>query len=157
MKTTIPLPQLTSEVIARFWSKVTHTVMCWNWTGYHRNAYGAMKINGRLYSVHRIAFALQYGYDPGQQQVCHTCDNPECVRWDHLFVGTDIDNVADRVAKGRSAILAGTDNGMAQLTPNIVQLIRASKLTEVAMGHQFNISASLAGQIRRRQRWKHLP
>jgi hypothetical protein len=85
-------------LIERFWSKVDKTENCWEWTGaLTPNGYGRLAHEG----AHRVAYRLTYGdFDQGLF-VCHRCDNPKCVRPDHLFLGTQFDNMRDCSTKGR--------------------------------------------------------
>lgn len=82
---------------------------CWLWTGYapaggSRALYGEFDFkSGKRMLAHRAAYLLLKGEDPGRMCVCHTCDNPRCVRPDHLWLGTRAQNNADRDAKGRHA------------------------------------------------------
>lgn len=77
---------------------------CWTWTGATRNGgYGSIKIRGRRHCTHRVAWTMERGAIPGDMNVLHKCDNPPCVNPEHLFLGTDADNVHDMVAKGRQA------------------------------------------------------
>jgi hypothetical protein len=76
---------------------------CWEWTGARdRDGYGVKKIDGRQWRVHRLAYMEATGEDPGELHVLHSCDNPPCYRPSHLRLGTNADNVADKVARGRS-------------------------------------------------------
>lgn len=85
----------------RFWRKVTKGDGCWEWGGStNQHGYGQIKIAGKPVKAHRFSWALHFG-DPGDLNVLHTCDNPPCVRPDHLLLGTHADNMADMVAKGR--------------------------------------------------------
>jgi hypothetical protein len=96
------LPQYTSAWIDRFWSKVDKSGECWLWTKAHmKNGYGETFANGHVLYTHRVAYELTYGSVPDGLFVCHRCDNPGCVRPDHLFAGTHTDNMRDMIAKGR--------------------------------------------------------
>jgi len=79
---------------------------CWEWIGFVRkDGYGIYMIGpGRPISAHRYAFQTANGPIPNGLFVCHRCDNPRCVRRDHLFLGTASDNSRDMAAKGRGYI-----------------------------------------------------
>lgn len=66
-----------------------------------RNGYGQIEHCGRALRAHRVAYELANGPIPLGMVICHSCDNPRCVNVDHLFIGTQADNMADMVAKGR--------------------------------------------------------
>jgi hypothetical protein len=91
-------------VFDRFWAKVEKTDDCWNWTACTiRNGYGLFFDGERCGPAHRFAWRITYGEIPTGMQICHSCDNPACVRPDHLFLGTHQDNMDDRNRKGRQA------------------------------------------------------
>jgi len=88
----------------RFWQKVEvipgHE--CWEWSAYRMpNGYGKFKFNDKEGLAHRASWEIHFGPIPEGLFVCHHCDNPGCVRPDHLFLGTPQDNVDDMYAKGR--------------------------------------------------------
>lgn len=87
------------ERFSRFFEK---TEGCWEWAG-SKDAYGygRFKINLVNHKAHRVAYELFVGAIEGDLCVLHRCDNPGCVRSDHLFLGTRADNASDRVEKGR--------------------------------------------------------
>ena len=75
---------------------------CWEWTaGHHSNGYGILQRLGETLA-HRVAWRLFVGPIPAGFCVLHRCDNPPCVNAYHLFLGTQIDNIADMTAKGRA-------------------------------------------------------
>ncbi len=87
----------------RFWAKVEKSDDCWVWIG-SRSSSGYGRIsneNGRQEQANRVAWRLANGPIPDGFDVCHHCDNPPCVRPDHLWLGTPRDNGLDMVAKGR--------------------------------------------------------
>jgi hypothetical protein len=75
---------------------------CWEWQGASAGKYGQIHILDRPVPVHRLMYELFVGRVPSHGIVCHRCDNPLCIRPDHLFLGTQQDNLDDMVAKGRS-------------------------------------------------------
>lgn len=89
---------------SEFWSRVKKGPGCWEWSGYRDLlGYGVIKKNGRRVKAHRVAYWITFG--PAIKPfICHHCDNPSCVRPDHLFEGTSEDNNRDRDVKGRHGV-----------------------------------------------------
>jgi len=96
--------ELTDKDIARFWSKVDRRGPdeCWEWSGSKNpDGYGLFSLRGRGYRSHRVSWSIAHGGVPCGMHVCHHCDNPACVNTSHLFIGTNYDNMRDKVLKGR--------------------------------------------------------
>lgn len=89
-----------------FWAKVARTGGCWEWQAYRDPAgYGRFNVTPRKPALaHRVAWEIENGPIPDGLCVCHHCDNPPCVRPDHLFLGTARDNSDDKIAKGRAVM-----------------------------------------------------
>lgn len=90
----------------RFWSKVEKSDGCWTWmAALHESGYGIIGLGGRGAGVdraHRVSWRMHFGEIPKGMFVCHRCDNPKCVRPEHLFLGTAKDNSDDKWKKGRA-------------------------------------------------------
>ncbi len=90
----------------RFWAAVLKTNTCWLWQNVlDKDGYGKINYPGPKAGyerAHRYSWELHYGSIPEGMQVLHNCDNPLCVNPGHLFLGTNVDNAADRVSKGRN-------------------------------------------------------
>lgn len=74
---------------------------CWLWKGSVGKGYGLACINGYRGRSHRISYLLKNGYIPEGMVICHKCDNPSCVNPEHLFAGSNIDNMNDAKNKGK--------------------------------------------------------
>lgn len=110
-------PEITVPVSVRLWRKCnkqgpTHPILktkCWEWTGaeFKGAGYGQIQVEGTPKRTHRVAWALSNGPIPKGLLVLHKCDNRRCIRPDHLFLGTQKDNVDDMVSKGRKVVSKG--------------------------------------------------
>lgn len=183
----IVMALLPDEVIARFWLKVQKTDDCWNWTASTQNkGYGQFRctVDGKKSPrlAHRIAWALANGRWPEPEEfICHTCDNPRCVRIDHLFLGDHDTNMADMSRKGRhwtrqrpelvkrgathylrlrpSAIRRGVEIGNHTLTEDLVLRARALRslgYTYEDIAHAVGCSKSQAFRVCKGACWKHV-
>lgn len=95
-----------------FWTQVWFGPACWEWMGSKSNSgYGHRKHNGKASQAHRVSYEIEHGPIAAGLFVCHRCDNPRCVRPDHLFLGTHDDNMSDMAAKGRCATGKRNYNG----------------------------------------------
>ncbi len=148
----------------RFWSKVEKSEDCWNWTGAKSSfGHGRFKIDGKLYSPHRLVYEWKYGKIPKDMMICHHCDNPSCVKLEHLFLGTRSDNMKDAYRKGRityfTAHLFGEKHGGSKLTEKQVAQIREEykkgNTTYRKLGKKYDIDYSTIGKIIRGKRWMH--
>jgi DNA-binding XRE family transcriptional regulator len=120
--------------IARFWDKVQMVrgvrklafPGCWEWCGSRfREGYGRIYVGGRRIGAHRYIWEQEHGPIPSGLSVLHRCDNPRCVRPDHLFLGTPLDNAQDMARKGRArGNRSGEENNNARLRDVDVQAIR---------------------------------
>ena len=88
----------------RFWSKADRlTEGCWSWRASRdQYGYGRFNIDQVIHKAHRVAWEKAYGPIPVGKCVCHRCDNPSCVRPDHLFLASQAENIVDCNAKGRA-------------------------------------------------------
>ena len=107
--------------------------------------------------AHRHIWEQCFGPIPESLFVLHRCDNPPCVNPEHLFLGTQADNLRDMVQKGRSC--RGQRHWNAKLTEAQARLVRATPRTLGStrrLTHQFNVHRSVINRIRAGAAWKNL-
>lgn len=142
----------------RFWAKVRKTDDCWTWTaGGDVDGYGAFSRNRQPVKAHRYSWELHFGPIADGLWVLHRCDNPRCVRPDHLFLGTHTENMADMKRKGRSQ--RGERTHFAKLTDLEVAQIRAAVSRgerHVKLAEQYNVNRATISMIALGNTWKHL-
>ena len=157
---------------ARFWSKVTKTSTCWLWTAhiFPVSGYGQFSVKRQCIGAHRFAWIDTYGPIPKGMCVLHKCDVRHCVNPSHLFLGTNADNSADMVKKGRSTkgraiphpnltnVRRGETHGMAKLTMKEVRDIRSLYLAgtylQREIGAMYGVKQGTISQIVNKQKWK---
>jgi len=144
-----------------FESKIKKGEHCWLWLGGTTKGYGRFTIRKRgSFAAHRFAYELFRGKIPLGYQVLHHCDNPPCVRPDHLFLGTNLDNTRDKMMKNRHRCPKGSAHGCAKLTEAKVRQIRRlyehQEGTMQSLADRFKISIGNIHGIIRRYRWKHV-
>lgn len=93
---------LTDNLICRLDCRVSYTDGCWFWMGARTpTGYGNVKVGKTCYYAHRLVYALAYGETPAGVVIRHACDNPACVRPDHLIPGTQAENQRDMALRDR--------------------------------------------------------
>lgn len=153
---------------AKFWAKVNKETPsgCWEWTaakfwhGY--GCFGVRQADGKYKTkyAHRISWEEANGPIENDLFVLHKCDNRSCVNPEHLFLGTQLDNMRDCSRKGRKIgqILLGEANASASLNDAKVKIIRyvGSKLSQQRLAKEFGVSQTNIGHILRGSTWKHV-
>jgi hypothetical protein len=145
----------------RFWEKVrVDPAGCWEWQGARKpEGYGIAKVGKRNVGAHRVSWELNFGAIPAGLAVLHHCDNPPCVRPNHLFIGTWAMNARDRDLKGRNVSHKGERHWKATLTEEQVRELRqrysfGERL--VSMASEYGISPAHASDIVTRRSWRHV-
>ena len=157
----------------RFWEKVQKSEDpdgCWLWTAFvGPDGYAYIGYKRKSVKAHRVSWELHYGQIPKGEGyhgtcVCHRCDVRHCVRPDHLFLGTQEENINDMKLKGRAktgygyGICAGTDNANAKLTEDQVREIRALRgvRKQVDVAADYGVSQLVITNIQLGKSWKHV-
>lgn len=159
-------PLAMQSLLMRFWKAAPNTNQdeCWIWGGeidahgYGRITAGSKKDGTRKnFLAHRVAYFIANGSLDSSVKVCHRCDTPACVNYKHLFIGTQAENVADMVGKGRHQ--HGSANGMAKLDDSkVLEILRRTRAgeTKAEVSRSIGISRSAISMIASGKRWGHV-
>ena len=135
---------------------------CLLWSGYtNRQGYGDTSVRGRTTRAHRAAWELANGPVPLGLHVLHRCDVPACINPAHLWLGTNADNMTDKVAKGRhrNGDVRGEQCAAAKLTAADVRIVKARLATGEAappIARDFGVSPEAVHGIKHGRTWKHI-
>jgi len=128
------------------WEPITESG-CWVWKDHlMHKGYGVISINGKPKRAHRVSYELHKGEITNNLHVLHKCDVRCCVNPDHLFLGTNADNMRDRDAKGRAA--KGVSHGLAKLSTEDVNAIRCDNRTQQEIASEYNVSRGHISDIK---------
>ena len=149
----------------RFWPKVAIGKQdeCWNWIAcLSSSGYGFIsgEHSGPMVAAHRVAWELTNGPIPDGMHVLHHCDNPRCCNPAHLRIGTNADNVADKMARKRLNPVRGTRHKNSKLVDTDIPIIRAlygAGVSVPAIAKRFNVVDGTIHFILNGRNWSHIP
>lgn len=127
---------------------------CWDWTSVtNADGYGLLSGQPNILAS-RIAYRIYHGEIPDGLDILHSCDRPVCVQPAHLRAGTDVENMADMVERGRHA--PGEKHPNAKITEDTVRLIRSNDMTLAELASITGLAFQTVSKIRRGERWRHV-
>jgi HNH endonuclease len=134
---------------------------CVEWGRAKVRGYGVVwnPLNKRLYYVHRLMFERRHGGIRQGDVICHKCDNPACVNPDHLFTGTQAENLRDMKNKGRASGPKGAKNRSCKLDAMKVREIRsmiADGVSERVIAKRFQVERGTVRSIKHNRTWKYI-
>ena len=122
--------------------------------------YGIVQSEGRSQVAHRVSYKKYVGKIGKGLFVLHRCDNPPCINPKHLFLGTNMDNMQDKMRKGRLRVLFGENHPMAKVkNVDIIKMRKDyanAKFTLEELARIYKLSPLTVRDIIKRKRWKHL-
>lgn len=142
----------------RLYNKINKTSTCWNYTGYlDKDGYGNFWYEGKNKGAHRVMWEIENKTTiPEGYLICHKCDNPSCINPDHLFLGTTLDNIEDKIKKGRQP--KGEDAGPSKLTRQQVEEIKykydKNNISYRKLGKEYKVSYNTVHLIITGKIWK---
>lgn len=153
------------EVIERLEEKYVEDddTNCWEWTAAtNKSGYGRIRIDDVLRYAHRVSYRIHVGDLDDGAQVNHRCHNPRCINPDHLYSGTQKDNIEDAIEQGEflESKPRAQDNPNTVLTEEQVreirQLYRETDHTQRSLASKFDVSKGAIQDVLERKSWDHL-
>lgn len=130
---------------------------CWNWTAYKmKSGHGQLRLRGKIVYAYRLAYFLENGPFDDNLCILHKCDNGACVNPAHLFIGTQSDNMDDKVAKKRHTVGTAVSGHLTeQNIEDIKRLYSTGNYTQRSLGFKFKVHQATIGRIVNGLRWRH--
>ncbi len=161
---------LNDSVLERFWEKVDKSDGCWEWNAGLTTGYGGFKLNGKRVLAHRMSWLITNGSIPSGMNVLHKCGNRKCVNPEHLYIGTQVDNVADAMKAGTHhvppkgychphLIRKGAEHSNAKLDDSNVReirLLRQDGMSCRELGRVYGVDHSVISEVVNNKIWKHV-
>lgn len=136
---------------------------CWGWSGCapKNPGYGQFRYSMKKIRAHRASWIIHFGEIPQDMLVLHKCDNRTCSNPEHLFLGTDKDNLLDMIKKGRHPIVGqrGEKSKCSKLTNDQVLQIKELFKTENSnkkIANLFNVHPGTIGSIKYGRNWRSI-
>lgn len=143
-----------------FHERVREVDGCLEWQGQrNRKGYGALSVAGKMWLAHRFAWTKANGTIPDGMCVLHICDNPPCCNPDHLFVGTQAENLEDMRGKGRQNPPRGSSHPRSKLSRSDVLKLRSAREKGARweeLAKEFGVSKAAARFAGLGITWKHV-
>lgn len=164
---TLTQEKLFESMRIRFWENVLKQPgdNCWKWLGHFNGGkYPGLWYKGRVHGAHRLSWMIHCGDISDGLMVLHDCDNPECTNPSHLFLGTNQDNIDDKVKKGRQPRQKGEEHGQSRLTEEAVLIIRKEYVpgranhpgNGIELAQRFGVCVGTIRSVAKRLVWTHV-
>ena len=150
------------NLLDRFWEKVDirREDECWEWQASidKVTGYGRFNLYGNNEHAQRVSWVIVYGHLDKEFHVLHKCDNRKCVNPKHLFLGTNLDNIQDKISKSRQS--KGIERPAHKLNDKKIQRIRSlhksGMYSQSALSKIFGVSDSQISLAVNYKSWRHV-
>ena len=130
---------------------------CHLWTATcNKKGYGIFSLNGKGHRAHRISWEINGGIIPSGSLVLHKCDTPACVNPSHLFIGSNADNMADKIAKGRGRVPFGSSHWKSKLTEKEAIEIYSDDRSAIEIAADYGVGKRTIFRIKAKEGWRHI-
>ena len=150
-------PYTHEQFCSAFFDKVSKSDSCWIWTGSrNQDGYGNILYRRKCDKAHRVSWRIHFGEIPAGSYVLHKCDNPACVRPDHLFLGDQDINMKDCAAKRRIRFANGESSPFTTSQVVFIRTVAEEGFSRSSIARYFGVCRQSIDQIVRRETWAHV-